>query len=163
MTGNVALRLEPAVRPVVEGLGYVLWRIDWNSSRRVLQVMAERRDGVPMTVDDCAEISRAVSPALDVHEALRGEYRLEVSSPGIDRPLVTADHFARYVGREAKVEMQEPHDGRKRFRGVIARVNGEDIVLDVEGSELTLPLGGLKKARLIPTEADYMPGFDVEE
>src|SRR5580700_9466377 len=99
-------------------MGYSLVRVVITSGRRAtLQVMAERRDDQPMTVEDCAQISRSVSALLDVAEPIAGSYMLEISSPGIDRPLVRTEDYDRFSGFEAKIELARAVDGRKRFRG----------------------------------------------
>ena len=153
---GLAEALDPVIRPIVEGLGYVLWRIDWNGARSVLQVMAENADG-SMTVDDCAEISRALSPALDVEETVRGRYTLEVSSPGIDRPLVRESQFRRYAGREVRVELIALRDGRRRFTGWLGAPVDGTLVLQTEEGEVALPFEDIKSARLKPRPEDIDP------
>lgn len=161
---GLAERLEPIIAPLVVGLGYEVWRIEWNAGRRTLQVMAERSDGAGMTVEDCAAISQALSPALDVEGAIAGGYILEVSSPGLDRPLVKPEHFARYVGRDARVETTEPVEGRRRFRGRIAGCVENRLRLEVEGRVFEVPLVAVRRARLVPGEEDFglEAGKDME-
>src|SRR3954466_7388357 len=102
--GTIAMRIEGLLAPTLEALGYDIVRVQFNSGKRAtLQIMAERRDGAAMSVDDCAEISRASAAVLDVEEPIPGAYQLEVSSPGIDRPLTRRDDFARFAGFEAKL------------------------------------------------------------
>ena len=152
---GLAEALDPVIRPIVEGLGYVLWRIDWNGARSVLQVMAENADG-SMTVDDCAEISRALSPALDVDDPISKAYHLEISSPGIDRPLVRREDFERWSGHEAKLETAIPIDGRRRWRGVILGLEGDAVhvrMAEIGGEKVHVPLGELSDARLVLTDA----------
>ncbi|MDX5592024.1 ribosome maturation factor RimP [Pseudovibrio sp. SPO723] len=151
-------RVAAIVEPVIEDLGYRLVRIRVNGNNGcTLQIMAERSDGT-MTVDGCEEISKAVSPALDVDDPISGAYHLEISSPGIDRPLVRASDFERWAGHLAKIEMAVPQQGRKRYRGIIAGVeNGKAVVKisDVApGEEDTalLPLEEIGEARLILTD-----------
>src|SRR6056297_3500273 len=111
-------RVHDIIEPAAEAMGYELVRVHLSGGRRpVLQVMVERADRAPMNVDDCAEVSRAVSAVLDVEDPVPGEYVLEVSSPGIDRPLTRLADFERFAGFEAKVETEAPIEGRKRFRG----------------------------------------------
>ena len=118
--------------PVIEELGYRLVRVKVSGrDGGTVQIMAERADG-EMTVDDCATISRSLSPVLEAYDPMPGQYHLEVSSPGIDRPLVRPSDFALCVGHEAKVELKEPVDGRKRFRGVIEDVVSEEVHLKIE-------------------------------
>ncbi|MBA4204816.1 ribosome maturation factor RimP [Pannonibacter sp. Q-1] len=151
-------RVAAIVEPVIADLGYRLVRVKISAANGcTLQIMAERPDGT-MTVDDCEEISRAVSPALDVDDPINRAYHLEVSSPGIDRPLVRESDFVRWSGHEAKVEMSVPQDGRKRFRGVITGVEGGAAVLRLsdapEGTPnpVLLPLGEIGEARLVLTD-----------
>jgi ribosome maturation factor RimP len=106
-----------------------------------------------MNVEDCAEVSHAVSAILDVEDPIDGEYTLEVSSPGIDRPLVRARDYERYAGYEAKLETGEPIDGRKRFRGRLKGLDGESVGIEVEGLGLVqIPLGRLAEAKLVLTD-----------
>jgi ribosome maturation factor RimP len=125
------------------------------TSRRTLQVMAEPLDRTrPMTVDDCAEISRAISAVLDVADPMQGPYSLEVSSPGIDRPLVRREDFARFAGFEAKLECLEPIEGQRRFRGILRGLEGDDVVLVKQTAGLVrIPYASVKKAKLTLSEA----------
>jgi ribosome maturation factor RimP len=136
-------------------MGYALVRVAivGGVARPTLQVMAERKDGAAMSVDDCADISEAISAVLDVEDPIAGAYTLEVSSPGIDRPLVKKADYERFAGFEAKLETAQPVGGRKRFRGRLLGT-GEDTVrmrLD-SGEELDLPLDGIAKAKLVLTD-----------
>ena len=118
--------------PVIEGLGFRLVRVKVSGrDGGTVQIMAERPRG-EMTVDDCATISRRLSSVLDAYDPMPGQYRLEISSPGIDRPLVRPSDFALWAGHEAKVELKEPVDGRKRFRGVIEGVARDEARLKIE-------------------------------
>jgi ribosome maturation factor RimP len=101
-----------------------------------------------MTVEDCATISRAVSAVLDVADPIEGAYSLEVSSPGVDRPLVRSGDFERFSGFEAKVECEPPIQGRKRFRGLLRGLEGGDVVIEEAGSRLSIPFASVKKAKL---------------
>ena len=105
-----------------------------------------------MTVDDCADLSHALSPVLDEHDPIEGNYTLEVSSPGIDRPLVRLDDFDRFKGFEAKIECQIPIDGRKRFSGRLQGVDGSDVILTFDGADVRLPFDQIAKAKLILTD-----------
>jgi ribosome maturation factor RimP len=120
--------------------------------RRTLQVMAERRDGRPMTVDDCAEISRNVSAILDVEDPISGAYTLEVSSPGIDRPLLRPRDYERFSGHQAKIELLEPVDGRRRFRGRILGRDGDTVRLEVDDDIVELPIARIARAKLVLTD-----------
>jgi ribosome maturation factor RimP len=155
---GVAARVASIIEPVVENLGFRLVRVRVTGTNGcTVQIMAERPDGT-MTVEDCETVSRAVSPALDVDDPIGRAYYLEVSSPGIDRPLVRASDFDRWAGHEAKIEMAVPLDGRKRFRGFIRGVEGEAVAVELpdvkDGEERTvrLPLSDLGEARLVLTD-----------
>ncbi len=116
---GTSLAVAKLIEPVLENMGLQIVRIRMiSAARRTLQVMAERPNGT-MSIDDCERVSRAISPILDVEDPIPGSYELEVSSPGIDRPLVRPADFSAWTGHEAKVEMLEPQSGRKRFRGVL--------------------------------------------
>lgn len=147
--------LAPLLQPSVEAMGYRLVRIIWQGSekRRILQIMAEREDGIDMTVDDCTDISHTVSALLDVKDPIEGAYELEVSSPGIDRPLMNAEDFSAYIGHEVKVEMAVPQAGRRRFRSSIAAVNDGVVTLKNGGEQFDLPLQDMASAKLVMTDA----------
>src|ERR1700722_7539296 len=129
-------RITSMILPSIEAMAYRIVRVAFTGGRRpTLQIMAERLDDAAMSVDDCADISRNISAILDVADPIESEYTLEVSSPGIDRPLVVREDYVRFAGYEAKIETARPVDGRKRFRG---RLLGADesavrLVLDGEG------------------------------
>ena len=148
------------IAPTIEALGFDVVQVRlMGGEQKILQIMAERPDG-SMTVDGCAQISRAVSALLDVEDPIAGAYQLEVSSPGIARPLVRPRDFERFVGHVAKIEMKEPVDGRKRFRGTIDGFEGDNILLAVEGDKdengqemvLGIPLDLIDMARLVMTD-----------
>jgi len=141
------------VEPSLEAMGYRLVRVALVGSRRpTLQVMAERRDELPMTVDDCAAISRSVSALLDVADPIADAYMLEVSSPGIDRPLVAPEDYDRFAGFEARIDLAAPLDGRKRFRGRLLGLAGDCVRLVGEAGEARLPLAGIARAKLVLTD-----------
>ena len=144
------------IEPSLDAMGYRLVRLMQTGGPRrpTLQIMAERRDEAPMTVEDCAEISRAVSALLDVADPIAGAYMLEVSSPGIDRPLVRPEDYDRFAGFEARVDMANPIDvagqgGRKRFRGRILGREGDHVRLADENGEVRLPLDAIARAKLV--------------
>jgi ribosome maturation factor RimP len=118
----------------------------------VLQIMIERTDRRALSVDDCAEVSRTVSALLDVEELVSGSYTLEVSSPGIDRPLTRPEHFARFTGFEAKLETRFPLDGRKRFTGRLLGLEGERVRIATAEGEMALPLADVQRAKLVLTD-----------
>ena len=151
---DATTRIEQIISPSVEAMGYEVVRVQLTGEGRpVLQIMAERADRAAMTVEDCADISRALSALLDVEDPISGAYTLEVSSPGIDRPLTRPQDFDRFAGFEAKVETRAAVDGRKRWRGVLRGVEDGCVVLEHEQGTARLPVEGVQKARLVLTEA----------
>ncbi len=141
------------IEPSLTAMGYRIVRVVVTSGRRsTLQVMAERVDDVPMTVDDCATISRSVSALLDVADPIAGAYTLEISSPGIDRPLVRPEDYDRFSGFEARIELSAPLDGRKRFRGRLLGTADGAVRLATEAGEARLPLAAVTRAKLVITD-----------
>jgi ribosome maturation factor RimP len=141
------------VEPSLEHLGFEVVRVVISGRHSpTVQIMAERKDRRNMTVDDCADISRNVSALLDVDDPFEGGYTLEVSSPGVDRPLVRKEDFARFAGEHAKVELREPHDGRRRLSGVLGGVRDELVLITCEGSVVEVSFSNIVKARLLVTE-----------
>lgn len=141
--------------PIGEALGMEIVRVRvMGGKKTVVQIMAERLDG-SMTVEDCATLSRALSDALEQADPIAGEYDLEVSSPGIDRPLTTLAHFARWEGFEAKIELDRLAEGRKRFRGILAGVEDDNVAIELKGEEDTalVPFAWVSDAKLILTDA----------
>jgi ribosome maturation factor RimP len=141
--------------PVLEELGFRLVRVKLSGrDGGTVQIMAERPSG-DLTIEDCATISRRLSPVLDAYDPMPGQYRLEVSSPGIDRPLVRPSDFALWAGHEAKIELKELVDGRKRFRGVIEGVEDDEVRLGIEldgkAEKVTigLPFSLISEAKLV--------------
>lgn len=150
-----ARRIESILGPSIEAMGYALVRVMITGGRRpTLQIMAERIDGSGMNVDDCAEISRSISAILDVEDPITGEYTLEVSSPGIDRPLTRLDDFRRFAGFEARIDTAELIEGRKRFSGRLIGVDDADRVLleTAPGAQEALPFEGIARAKLVLTD-----------
>lgn len=156
---GVAARVAAIAEPVIEGLGYRLVRVRMSGlAGCTVQIMAERPDGT-MTIEDCETVSRALSPVLDIEDPIERAYRLEVSSPGIDRPLVRRSDFGRYAGHVVKVEMAVPLEGRRRFRGVLlgvagaaARIRRDDAAAG-EAADVLLPIEDMAEARLVLTDA----------
>jgi ribosome maturation factor RimP len=145
-------RLETLIAPSLDAMGYELVRVQLQGKQRLtLQIMADRKDGVMMTVEDCADISRSVSALLDVDDPIAAAYTLEVSSPGIDRPLTRAKDFERWAGFEAKLESSTPIEGRKRFRGKLLGLDEEgNLRLTVEtGETVTIPMADVRGAKLV--------------
>jgi ribosome maturation factor RimP len=148
-------RVAELIAPVIADLGFELVRVKLlqgaSGRSQTLQIMAERPDGT-MNVDGCAKISRAVSALLDVEDPIRGEYVLEVSSPGIDRPLVRLQDFDKFAGFVAKVETSEPVDGRRRFRGLLKGIEGSNILLEGDDQLYTIAFDMIEKAKLVLTD-----------
>lgn len=150
------------IGPSLDAMGYEVVRVMLSGQRHMkLQVMVERSDRGGMTVEDCAEVSRAVSALLDVEDPIRGAYTLEVSSPGIDRPLTRLGDFDRFCGHVARVETVLPIDGRRRFKGRLMGVDGDRVRLALtdetgetadEGDEVILPFAAIQKAKLVLTD-----------
>jgi len=142
------------VEPTLQSMGFELVRVQYGSGsgRPTLQIMVERQDRQPMAVEDCADISRQISALLDVEDLIEGAYALEISSPGIDRPLVRPDDYQRFAGFEARLELSHPLDGRRRFRGRIGEL-ADGRVRIIEGAgEYRLPLEQINKAKLVLTD-----------
>jgi ribosome maturation factor RimP len=155
---GLSARLAAIVEPVLVSLGFRLVRVRVSGlAGCTLQVMAERPDG-SMTIEDCEDVSRALSPVLDVADPLDAAYRLEISSPGIDRPLVRRSDFERFAGHQIKVEMEVPVAGRRRFRGLLIGAQGEAACIRRDDAapdeaEVLLPIGDMAEARLVLTDA----------
>ncbi len=145
-------RIERLITPTVEALGFTVVRVQLSGRQRPrLQVMTEPRDGQAMMVDDCAGISRAIAAVLEVEDPFEGAYTLEVSSPGIDRPLVRLGDFERFAGLEAKVETSRPVGGRRRFRGRLIGVAGQVVRIQVDGATVDVPYADIGRAKLLLT------------
>jgi ribosome maturation factor RimP len=154
---GLAAQIAAIAEPVLMELGFRLVRVVLSGRNgSTVQIMAERPDGT-ITVAECAEISRRLSPVLDAHDPIAGQYNLEVSSPGIDRPLVRPSDFEDWAGYEAKIELKELLAGRKRFRGMLEGVEGDEVRIAVELDELGrqvlgLPIRLVGEARLVLTD-----------
>ncbi len=153
--GGVAGRVESLIAPAVTEMGYGIVRVAlFGKQNPTLQIMIERLDEAPVSVEDCARTSRTVSVILDAADPVGEAWTLEVSSPGIDRPLTRLQDFARFSGLAAKVEMAAPVDGRRRFIGRILGISGEDVRLETtlagaaEPVEIALPFRDIRQARL---------------
>lgn len=145
-------RLADIVTPVIEGMGFELVRLRLQGGRNpVLQIMADRPEG-GIIVEDCARISNAVSAVLDVEDPIEDAYTLEVSSPGIDRPLTRLKDFEVWEGYEARLETVEMIDGRRRFRGVLAGVEGDEVLVNIDAGTVGLRFDWLADARLVLTD-----------
>lgn len=146
-------RIEQIITPSVEAMGYEVVRVQMSGGiRAILQIMAERADGAPMTVEDCADISRSVSAVLDVEDPIKTAYTLEVSSPGIDRPLTRLKDYERFAGFEAKLETRIAVDGRKRFKGMLKGVEDGLVSIDTEQGAAKLEFDNILRAKLVLTD-----------
>lgn len=154
---GLAAELASLVEPVLESLGYRLVRVEVSGrDGKTVQIMAERLDG-SMTIEDCEAVSRAVSPLLDVHDLVSDAYRLEISSPGIDRPLVRPSDFEDWAGSEAKIELTQTIDGRRRVRGTLEGFENGEVLVDADLGELGrkvigLEIGLIQSAKLVLTD-----------
>ncbi|HEX7381301.1 MAG TPA: ribosome maturation factor RimP [Nevskiaceae bacterium] len=142
--------LEKLIEPVISALGYELWYAELvrHGHEAFLRIYIDHPDGI--NVDDCERVSREVAAVLDVEDPIRGAYRLEVSSPGLDRRLVKRTHFQRFSGSEVRVEMLAPVDGQRRFRGTLLDVDGRCVGLRTAQGDVQLPWADIDKARLVP-------------
>ena len=146
--------LEDMLEPVVDGMGYELVRVlTIGAKNPTLQVMIDRKDGKEVTVDDCAAVSRRLSDVLDEKDPIESQYSLEVSSPGIDRPLTKPEHFSRFSGYEAKIETSTVIEGRKRFKGRISGIDDKNnIAFEMDGTEYVIPFDEVAKAKILITD-----------
>lgn len=156
---GIALKVAKLVEPAVDNMGFRLVRVRMiGAAGKTLQIMIERLNGT-ITLDDCEKVSRVLSPLLDIEDPISTKYDLEVSSPGIDRPLVRAEDFERWSGHEAKIELTKAIDGRRRFRGVLdgTEVDSLHLLVESEGSgandrRLKLQFADIAEARLVLTD-----------
>lgn len=144
-----AQRIHQLIEPTVSALGVELWGVEYLSQGRhsVLRVYIDREEG-GVTLDDCERVSRQVSAILDVEDPIAGEYTLEVSSPGLDRPLFEAAHYLRFTGHEVRLQLRTPLEGRRRLKGVIRAVSDDVLSLEFEGETIEFPLTQIERARL---------------
>lgn len=142
--------LQTLIEPIVEGMGFVLWGVEYIRSGKysTLRIYIDHKDGI--NVDHCAEVSRQVSAVMDVEDPISGNYNLEVSSPGMDRPLFNKGQYAMFIGEWAEIRLRFAFDGRKNFKGVLTGIENDDIVILVDGEEFLLPIESIEKGRIIP-------------
>ena len=138
------------IRPVVEALGCELWGIEQLSLGRfsTLKIYIDRKEGVD--IEDCARVSRQVSSLLDVEDPIKGEYTLEVSSPGLDRRLFELDQYAAYAGSEVRIRLKRPFEGRRKYKGQLRGIEGDEIILGQDGEEILFPIEEIERANLVP-------------
>lgn len=152
--------LHDLIEPVVTSLGCELWGLEYLTQGRytTLRIFIDGPAGV--SLEDCEKVSRQVSSVMDVEDPIDGEYTLEVSSPGMDRPLYTPAHYARYLGETVNVRLRMARDGRRRFKGEIVKVENEDVVINVEGKDILLPVDAIDKANVVPRYDEIISRID---
>jgi len=149
MNHSTSDRLKDLLEPVITSLGYEFVGHEYHAGNQILlRVYIDRESGI--SADDCQKVSRQISSLFDVEDPISGQYTLEVSSPGMDRPLFSAQDFERYAGDQVKLELVVPQEGRKRFKGVLLGMREEQVILQVEDTEYALSLVNIKFARIIP-------------
>lgn len=143
-------RLIELLEPVVNAIGYELVLLEFSprDGSGMLRLFIDAADGI--TLEDCEKVSREVSATLDVEDVITSAYRLEVSSPGLDRPLVKPEHYQRFIGEIARIQTLAPIAGRRRFQGVLLAVNEDAVSLETTDGPITLPLADIDKAKLVP-------------
>ena len=150
---DMSNQIQRLIEPTIEDLGFDVVRVQLSGKNELLmQVMVEHKNDQGMTVDDCATVSRAISALLEVGDPIKDAYTLEVSPPGIDRPLVKLGDFERFQGNQAKVETNVTQDGQKRFKGRLLGIEGENIKILVDGREIILAHPDIRRAKLLPTD-----------
>lgn len=151
---DIVQKITQIIEPTLTDMGFALVRVLYQGAdtNNTLQIMIERADFSAMQADDCEKVSKALSAVLDVEDVIANRYLLEVTSPGIDRPLVKLADYERFAGREAKVETLIPVDGRKRFKGKLLGVEDNQILIDFEGQELKIEFDIISKAKLVLTD-----------
>jgi ribosome maturation factor RimP len=149
-----ASEIRELLEPVVRGLGFCLWGVEVHagSTPVLLRVYIDHAEGI--SVDDCGAVSGQVSAILDIEEPIRGDYILEVSSPGIERPLFVPEQYRQYLNAPIKVRLHWPEHGRRNYRGILRAVSETFIVVEVEGSHYTIPLNSIARARLVEPEPE---------
>lgn len=159
MSKNSVELLEQLLAPVVKSLGCELWGLEFHSAgsrRGLLRLYIEKPEGVLLA--DCEKVSRQASSVLDVEDPIHGEYVLEVSSPGADRPLYTEAQYKQYVGTRVRVKLQRPYEGRRQFSGLLSGVEDEELKLLIDEDEYLLPLEAVEKANVVPQFDDGSNG-----
>ena len=152
MVISTASHLEPVFEPVIEKAGFKLVRLRlMGGATKTLQVMAERPDG-SMDVEGCSALSHVLLDFIEAEDPIEGDFELEVSSPGIDRPLTRPMDFSRWAGHEAKIELTLPIEGRKRFRGTLLGLDGSDVVIRADNSDIKFPFRAIANAKLVLTD-----------
>ncbi|MBT8054471.1 MAG: ribosome maturation factor RimP [Xanthomonadales bacterium] len=155
-----SVKLTHLIQPLVEDLGYEFVGLEHGSNTKnpVVAVYIDSTDGI--AVEDCEKVSREVAALLDVEDPIPGHYNLEISSPGLDRPLFTPEHFRQFAGEVAKITLFAPQDGQRKFKGTILGAEGDRVTIEVDESEVSLEMNNIAKARLVP---DYDKLFSQRE
>lgn len=145
------VKLKQLLQPVVEALGCQLWGLDLQAGgkTKLLRIYIDRAEDV-IGIEDCEKVSRQSSAILDVEEAINGEYILEVSSPGMDRPLYELDHYQQFIGEDISLRLRFPYEGRRNFKGRLTAVDGDEVVVVVADNEFLFPVEGIEKANVVP-------------
>ncbi|MDF1630461.1 MAG: ribosome maturation factor RimP [Alcanivoracaceae bacterium] len=142
--------IQAMLQPVVESLGYEFWGLEYIQGRgATLRIYIDRDSDEGISVDDCALVSHQVSGVLDVEDPISGEYNLEVSSPGMERPLFIIDQWARYVGEDIQIRLLAPVAGKRRLTATLTAIEGDDVLLDVKGEALRVPFAQVDRANLV--------------
>jgi ribosome maturation factor RimP len=151
-------KLNELLQPLVEDLGYVFVGLEYNSSPKhaVVRIYIDRGEGVG--IEDCETVSREVAALLDVKDPIKSQYNLEVSSPGLDRPLFTLAHYVEFAGYEAQITLYAPHEGRRKFRGKILKADQSGVCIEQDGVEVTLDFSNIAKAKLVPDYEKILAG-----
>ena len=144
-------KLEEMLRPGIEALGFDLWGIEYQShaKRSMLRIYIDAEAGI--SVDDCAKVSHQVSGVLDVEDPITGEYTLEVSSPGMDRPLYRLEQYAEYIGSDINIRLRIAFEGRRKFQGRLVAIEGDEVVIQLDGHEYVLPFEQIDRAQIVPS------------
>jgi len=147
---QVPEKLRNIIKPAVEGLGYELVGIEFQggTGNGLLRIYVDQADGI--SLGDCQAVSEQVSAVLDVEDPIAGRYTLEVSSPGLDRPLFEPQHFQRFSGHAVRIRLAAPLEGRRKWSGLLKGIENEWVVVEVEGEDVRLPLDAIEQARLVP-------------
>jgi len=163
--GDIVLsvhKLNELLQPLVEDLGYEFIGIEYNSNPKhsVLRLYIDQENGV--AIEDCETVSRETAALLDVKDLIRSQYNLEVSSPGLDRPLFTLAHYREWAGHKAQINLFAPQDGRRKFSGPILSADEESVTINQDGSEVRLDFGNIAKAKLIPDYEKILAGHKTK-
>lgn len=142
--------LEALIQPIAEAMGLELWGVEFIVHRKssVLRIYIDRENGVGL--EDCEQLSRQLSAVLDVEDPIPGEYTLEVSSPGLDRPLYSLSQYRRFIGETIDVKLRFPYEARRKYKGTLKAIEADDVILMVDDHEYLFPFEGIEKARLVP-------------